>query len=222
MKQDLMKRPQVAIAVFLFLCSPAGGEESAVVGYCAGPPCCEYERSSCSQSDTQLLIARSRIVSGSMEFCSKLLNSQWKYLPLSVDHTVTKAEAGDYLSLRGASTAIAPKAGHFDIDNDGQTENLAWLSAYSGAGSGCDVEMFVELNRERSHITNSALSALLSNNSCETYHRAFRFDDRTYIENRRTVEFDGIDFMFPSVLTEIFILEGGVKHSVCTFALDLP
>jgi len=153
------------------------------VGICAGPPCCTYERPSCSASDTQSLIASNRVVKGNTEFCTRLMKSQWHYLPLTLDHTVKEDEAQEFLSLRGASTDIWPQAGYFDINNDGKPEYLAWLTAYSGAGQGCDIETYVEMNSERSHLLNSPLTTLLSSNECETYQRAFQFENKIYIEN---------------------------------------
>jgi hypothetical protein len=214
----LMKKSYIAV-VLSFVAATAASEEPASVGFCASSPCCRYEASSCSEGNTSALIARSRIASGQEQFCAKLRSSQWTYLPLNVDHEVTREEANEYFPLRGAQTEIAPKAGHFDIDNDGKPEYLAWLSAYSGAGQGCDVEQFAELDQERAHIKRGALSDLLSYDSCSTYNRAFEYEGKTFIENRMTIRFDGIRDILPHVLTEVFILEGGARRSVCTFEL---
>jgi uncharacterized protein YecT (DUF1311 family) len=198
---------------------PFTPDSSGMVGYCAGPPCCSYERSSCSEADNQRLIERSRIVSGERTFCTRLMKSHWKYYPLSESHTVTEEEASDFLSLRGARTNIAEQAGSFDINNDGRVENLAWVTAYSGAGQGCNVEMYVEMNSDRTHLIPSALTKLLGYENCETYQRAFPFEGRTYIENRQTLKLEQMDFMFPDVLTEVFVIEGEKKRSVCNFSL---
>lgn len=218
----LMKRLFVAATFLLYVWGPARSQEPAEVGYCAGPPCCRYEGSRCSERDNRALIAMSRIVSGSKTFCSSLMNAHWSYLPLELDHTVTSQRANEYFSVRGASTEIAAKAGHFDINNDGNPEYLAWLSAYSGAGQGCDVEIYAELNKDRTDFERSTLSTLLGQHSCRDYHRAFRFENKTYIENRRIIEQESLDFMFPSVLTEVHLLEGQNRHTVCKFALNLP
>lgn len=60
---------------------------------------------------------------------------------------------------------------------------------------------------------------MLANNECGTYQRAFRFGGKTYIENRKTVRRGDLMFLLPAVLTEIYIVEGRKKRSVCTFDL---
>lgn len=204
------------------LSQSADSLDRAQVGYCSGPPCCQYETSSCSERDNRALIGMSRITKGPVPFCSKLMNSHWSYIPLLIDHTVSQEEAREYLPLGDGTTDIASKAGYFDINNDGKNEYLGWLQLYSGAGQGCDVEIFVELNSERSHIKNSTLSKLLSEQSCSDYNRAFRFEGKTYIENRMNIRLEGLDFMFPNILTEVFIIEGESRRSVCTFKLNVP
>jgi hypothetical protein len=143
------------------------------------------------EADNQRLIDKSRVVSGNKGFCTGLMNSHWRYLPLSESHTVTKDEASEFLALRGSGTDIDPHAGFFDINNDGKPEHLGRVSAYSGAGQGCDVEEFVEMNSERTHLVPSALTKLLEYKQCETYERAFLFDGKTYIENRRILSLNG-------------------------------
>ena len=192
----------------------------AKVGYCAGPPCCEYEHQSCSAHDNGTLIEMSHVVSGSPDFCTQLMKSHWNYIPLNIEHTVTEKEATQFLRLPGANTGIDKYAGYFDINNDGHPKYLARLSAYSGAGPGCDIEMFVELNHERTHLLRSDLSALLKSEiGCKNYPRAFRFENKTYIENRKSVKIESLDFMLPDVLSDIYIFEGGKRRSVCKFAL---
>jgi uncharacterized protein len=193
--------------------------QETAVGFCAGPPCCTYEHKSCSASDTRSLIASARIVTGDRKFCTKLMNSQWHYLPMNLDHTVKEEETEDFLSLRAASTDIWPEAGYFDINNDGKPEYLAWLTAYSGAGQGCDVEIYAELNSDRTHLLHSPLTELLGSNGCGTYQRAFRFEDKTYIENRRTIKRDSTDVMYPGVLTEVYMIKGNKMESICRFSV---
>lgn len=209
----------LAAALALSILSVAADEPSGPVGYCAGPPCCSYERSSCSASDNAALIAQSEIARGDKPFCATLMKSQWRYLPLDRAHTVSKEDAQDVLSLRGASTDIWPKAGYFDINNDGKPEYLIWVTAYSGAGQGCDIEMYAEADSSLSHIVHSPLTQLLADNRCETYQRAFRFAGKVYIENRRTVSRPDLNFGLPSILSEVYIIERLKRHSVCTFVL---
>jgi len=198
----------------------AARQEGAQVGYCKGPPCCQYEASSCSEYDNRTLIGMSHITSGPKALCTKIMNSHWSYIPLLIDHTVPQEEAKEYLPIGDRSASIAQKAGYFDINNDGKNEYLGWLQLYSGAGQGCDIEIFVELNSERTHLKNSSLSKLLSDYSCSDYNRAFRFEGKTYIENRRTIEQEDLNFGLPSILTEVFIIEGESKRVVCTFELN--
>lgn len=217
-----MKRRYIA-AIFLILASSnVTSEENGPVGYCSGPPCCQYQTSSCSEHDNRALISMSRITNGPMAFCSKLMNSQWSYIPLLLDHTISQKEASEYRLIRSGITSIASKAGYFDINNDGKKEYLGWLQVYSGAGQGCDVEVFVELSPDRAHLKRSTLSKLLSEHSCRSYNRAFKFGEKTYIENRRVIKLEALDFMLPSILTEVFIIEGESKRSVCTFQLNVP
>jgi hypothetical protein len=151
-----------------------------------------------------------------------MMKGRWSYIPMLIDHTVAREEVKEYLSTGDGSARISSSAGYFDINNDGKAEYLGWLQLYSGAGRGCDVEIFVELNPERTHLTSSTLSKLLSRHSCEDYNRAFAFEGKIYIENRKTIELEGLDFGLPSVLTEVFIIEGEARRSVCTFELYAP
>jgi hypothetical protein len=70
------------------------------------------------------------------------MKGRWNYMPLDRGHTVSSDEAKKFLELRGSSTDVWPKAGFFDINNDGKPEYLVWMSAASGAGEGCDIEMY--------------------------------------------------------------------------------
>ena len=204
----------LGIVVTAFADEPAGP-----VGYCAGPPCCNYQHQSCSASDNATLIAQSKIVKGDRKICTALMKGQWNYLPLDRGHTVSSDEAKKFLKLRGSSTDVWPKAGFFDINNDGKPEYLVWMAAASGAGEGCDIEMYAEVDSSLSHILDSPLTQLLGANQCATYQRAFRFKGKTYIENRRDIHSYGLMFSLPSILTEVFIIEGRNKRSVCTFDL---
>lgn len=204
---------------FFILMTAQGDELNPEVGFCSGPPCCSYETQACSVNDNEALITRSKIVSGSHEFCSKLMSSHWTYLPLDMEHTVPRTEAQKYLPLGDQTTRINPKAGYFDINNDGKAEYLGWIQLYSGAGSGCDVEVFVELNDQRDHIKHSVLSHLLNKHSCREFNRAFKFEGKTYIENRRRHKISGLDYSLPNLLSEVFVIEGESRRSVCTFKL---
>ncbi len=199
-------------------------EGGSLVGYCAGPPCCQYQSEGCSKADEGALIARSKVVSGPNEFCVEIMNSHWSYIPMELHHTVPREEAEKYLnSMVGhndGSGDIAPESGRFDINNDGKLENIGWLQLYSGAGQGCDVEVFVELNEDSSNIKKSHLSEILSANGCYVYNRAFNFNGKNYIENRRTTEGERLDHPLTTVLTEIFIIENNSRHSVCKYEMS--
>jgi hypothetical protein len=216
-----MARYQYLAALLLLRAWAAGATDidGTSVGYCAGPPSGSYEHKSCSVHDNAALLAASRVVGGDHKFCTTLLKSQWNYLPLDHDHTIPEENVQHFLSVRGANTHIERTIGYFDINNDGRPEYLAWLSAYSGSGQGCDIEMYVEVDNSRSRIKDSPLTRLLGDNPCETYQRAFRFKNKVYIENRRTVERSDLDFSLPDILTEVYIIEGQSKRSVCSFAL---
>jgi hypothetical protein len=195
-------------------------QNSGEVGYCAGPPCCTYEGTACSAEDNAALVYKSRIVDGQEAFCSKLMASRWTYLPLDHSHTVSQEEVQAYLRIRGGTPSMESNVGYFDINNDGKPEYLGWIQLYSGAGSGCDVEIFVELDDQRAHIRRSQLSSLLAATTCRDYNRAFVFDGRTYIENRKTVDAPYLHYSLPSVLTEVFIIEGHSRRSVCKYHLN--
>ncbi len=208
----------LATCIFWFAPTQSNG---AQVGYCAGPPLAQYEHASCSTHDNDALIAKSRVVSGSPNFCARLMKSHWSYFPLDLDQTVTRDEAQQFLSVGGALAVTDPNAGFFDINNDGHPEYLGRLQDYSGAGQGCDIEIFVEMNPERTHLQRSALSALLGTDTkCGNYPRPFRYENKTYIENRKIVKMRSLNFMLPNVLTEVYIFEGNKRRSVCTFALS--
>lgn len=178
------------------------------------------QRYAASPNFSRLLAATLALsAAGDKPFCSTLMKSQWNYLPLDRAHTVSKDDAQDVLSLRGASTDIWPMAGYFDINNDGKPEYLVWMTAYSGAGQGCDIEMYAETDSSLSHIVHSPLTQLLADNRCETYQRAFEFAHKIYLENRRTVSRPDLNFGLPSILTEVSIIEGIKRRSVCSFVL---
>ena len=193
-------------------------DSSGMVSYCSGGVSDDNIVRGCSVADNQRLIDESRVVSGDKGFCTRLMNSHWRYLPLAETHTVTKDEANEFLELRGADTDIDPHAGFFDINNDGKPEHLARITAYSGAGQGCDVEEYVEMNAERTHLVPSTLTKLLEYKKCETYERAFLFDGKTYIENRRILSLKEVPSILPNVLSEVWIIEGNKKRSVCNFS----
>ena len=194
-------------------------DDCDTVGYCSGGVGDDNIARACSVADNQRLIDESRVVSGDKGFCTRLMNSHWHYWPLAETHTVTEDEASEFLELRGSHTDIDPHAGFFDIDNDGKPEHLTRISSYSGAGQGCDVEEYVEMNAERTHLLPSTLTKLLEYKKCETYERAFLFDGKTYIENRRILSLKEVPSMLPLVLSEVWIIEGNKKRSVCNFSL---
>ena len=209
----------VAVLALGALVTASADEPGGPVGYCAGPPCCEYEHQSCSASDNAALIATSKIVNGDRKLCSSIMKSRWNYLPLDRDHSVTLDDVTKVFDLPAAYPTIWPKVGYFDIDNDGRPEYLAWISAFSTAGPGCDIQRYIEVDRTRSTIADSPLNKVLGDNKCGTYQRAFRFRGKTYIENRNISEHPELDFRLPNVLTEIYIIEGRKKRLVCAYAL---
>jgi hypothetical protein len=214
------------VALILLFCGSAHCQDTvSEVGYCSKAPCCEYEGVACSEHDNNALIANSRVVKGPKAFCSRLMRAHWHYIPLDLDHGVSREEASAYLGSIAAgrqdgSGKIWPAAGRFDINNDGKPEFLGWLQLYSGAGRGCDIEVYVELSKDRAHLKKSTLSLLLGKNSCRDYNRAFNFEGKTYIENRRTIEREGLNFSLPGILTEIIIIEGSSRRAVCTYTLE--
>jgi len=107
-------------------------------------------------------------------------------------------------------------AGYFDINNDGTPENIGWIKAYSGAGSGCDIERFVQLDPERTSIANTKLTALLGEAVCSDYHRAFRYKGKTYLENRRIKRLPS--YAYVDLLKQVIALEGDSRRVVCEYA----
>lgn len=212
------------ITILFFFSNSSLLHASNLHGFCEVGPCCSYDATEeCVANDKKFLIGKTKIISGSKDFCYRLMNSHWSYLPLDLEHSITRKESQEYLDLGDGSTTIYEKAGYFDINNDGEKEYIGWIQLHSGAGQGCDMEIFVELNEEKSHIKNSKLSDILKmyNSqglpSCREYNRAFEFEGKTYIENRRTFEVENLDFMFPSTLSQVYIINENSRNTVCEF-----
>lgn len=185
--------------------------------YCMHGPVGEYiKKSRCTPEETDYVVSRTRVVRGDQDFCSALLTSEYTLIDLDLPHSVSEEDATNYLNLRGATTEVYPMAGHFDINNDGKPENIGWLKAYSGAGSGCDVERFVQLDSKRARIANTKLTALLGATTCSDYYRAFRYQGKIYLENRRIKRLPS--YAFVDLLKEVIALEGGTRRVVCRYA----
>ncbi len=196
--------------------TPKATPEQLRTRYCMVGPVGDYiKKRVCTSEETNYVIAHTRIVQGDQKFCRKLLTEEYTLLDLDLDHSVSEEDATKYLDLRGATTEVYPLAGRFDINNDGKPENIGWIKAYSGAGSGCDIERFVQLDSERARILNTKLTALLGITSCSSYHRAFRHQGRTYLENRRIAR---LPSAYVDLLKEVIALDGNTRSLVCRYA----
>jgi hypothetical protein len=181
-----------------------------------GPVGDYIKKKPCTAEEAEYVAARTRVVQGDQVYCRALLTTEYTLIDLHLPHSVSAEEAKTYLDLRGAETEIYPLAGYFDINNDGKPENIGWLKAYSGAGSGCGIERFVQLDSKRAHIANTKLTALLGVNTCRDYYRAFQFQGRTYLENRRIKRLP--TYAFVDLLKDVVELDGYTRRSVCRFA----
>jgi len=160
------------------------------------------------------VVARTRVIHGDPSFCNTLLRAKYTLIDLDLPHTILEDDANKYLSLGGASTEVYPLAGNFDINNDGERENIGWIKAYSPAGRGCDIERFVQLDAKRAHIANTKLTEMLGA-TCSSYYRAFRFEGRTYLENRRFEP-----YYYTNILKEVVALDGDKRRVVCEYAYN--
>lgn len=183
--------------------------------YCMHGPVGEYIKVPCTTEETKYVLARTRVAKGDQTFCRSLLTKEYTLIDLYLPHSISADEAKTYLNLRGGDTEIYPYAGFFDINNDGKPENIGWIKAYSGAGGGCDVERFVELDSERAHIADTKLTALLGEHNCRNYYRAFRYQGKTYLENRQIKRLP--TYAFVDMLKEVLELNGSIRRSVCLF-----
>jgi len=183
--------------------------------HCMHGPVGEYIKEPCTVEETKYVLARTRVANGDQTFCRTLLTAEYTLIDLYLPHSILVDEAKAYLSLRGGDTEIYPFAGFFDVNNDGKPESIGWIKAYSGAGSGCDVERFVELDSERAHIVDTKLTALLGEHNCRDYYRAFRYQGKTYIENRQIRRLP--TYAFVDMLKEVLELNRSTRRSVCLF-----
>ena len=214
--------PLLITILFFFSNSPLL-HASNIHGFCKQGRGGLYDtKEECSKSDQQFLINKTKITSGPKEFCSRLMNSYWSYLPLDLGHSIARKESQEYLDLGDGSATIYEKAGYFDINNDGKKEYIGWIQLHSGAGQGCDMEIFAELNEEKTHIKNSKLSGILkmynshSFPSCREYNRAFEFEGKTYIENRRTFDIENFEY-YAETLSKVYLVNKNSLKTICEF-----
>ena len=184
-------------------------------GYCMQGAVGQYIQESCPAGETKNAVSRTKVTMGNQAFCRALLASEYTLIDLSLPHSISADEAGTHLQLRAAVTEIYEHAGYFDINNDGKPENIGWIKAYSGAGSGCGVEQYVQLDQKRAHIADTTLTATLSEHNCSDYYRAVRYQGKTYLVNHRTVHIPSYGYV--GLLTEVLILNGNKRRSVCRF-----
>lgn len=180
-----------------------------------------YYLKECSSKDSNTIKAISTLVSGAKELCNDFMFSYGPLTSLDLEHSVQRQEAQKYIPIGDRTTRIYPKAGYFDINNDGVNEYIGWLQLHSGAGRGCDIEIFAELDDQLSHIKNSTTSELLRDFSCGKSHRAFEFKGKTYIETRRYLAPFGKYSRVYKTLYEVYVIEGDTKNPVCSFATRL-
>lgn len=186
-------------------------------GYCMGGPVSEYIKKPCTKEDTEYVLARTKVVKGDKKFCSSLLTAEFTLFDLYLPHSVSEEEVKTHLQIPGGEASIYRLAGRFDINNDGKPENIGWIAVYSGAGSGCDIQRFVELDSKRAHIMKSDLTSLLAGeSSCRDYYRAFRHRGKTYLENRQTRRLP--HHAYVNLLKDVVELRGNERRNVCQFA----
>jgi len=187
-------------------------------GYCMQGAVGQYIQESCPAGETKKAISRTKVTMGNQTFCRALLASEYTLIDLSLPHSISADEASTHLNLRAATTEIYEYAGYFDINNDGNPENIGWIKAYSGAGSGCDVEQYVQLDQKRAHIADTTLTTTLSEHNCRDYYRAVRYQGNTYLVNHRTVHIPSYGFV--GLLKEVLFLKGNTRRSVCRFTYN--
>ncbi|MEW5769300.1 MAG: hypothetical protein AB1831_02940 [Pseudomonadota bacterium] len=173
----------------------------------------------CSK-DLIATLSKSVLIKGkNKSFCRALLLERFDYIKFDIDHTVGHEEANAYInnSIRGDGSGRAEdKCALFDIDNDGTVEYVLPLKLWSGAGQGCDREYFAVLAENRSHIMEGAhLNELLDINSCSLYLKPFRYSGKTYLENRKTIYFEGPGYV--DLLTNVYLIDHFNRETLCTY-----
>jgi hypothetical protein len=182
--------------------------------YCMLGPSGDYIQKPCTKEDTEYAVARTRVARGDKKVCGSFLTAEYTLLDLYLPHSVPGHEARTYLQRPGGDSALYPYAGHLDINNDGKREYIGWLTMYSSAGRGCDVQQFVQLDASRTHIARTALTTLLAENTCGDYYRAFRYQGKTYLEIRRIERLHSYSV---SLLKYVVELKGDLRRYVCVF-----
>jgi uncharacterized protein len=172
----------------------------------------------CARPSNDHILNAVQVLNGNRAFCEQYLHAQYESINLSLPHSVTQTEAREYVhSLVGrgdGSGDVHPRAARIDLNNDGVPERVTWISMYSGAGRGCDVEFYVELDRA-GKIKRDGISPLLKPTQCGDRFRAINYGGKAYLEKRTlATSVEG----YVDVTQELIAVERRRSRSVCKFA----
>jgi len=211
-----MQRAIVLMAsVMLYAVSWAADNPQPLAQYCmvGGGT---HDMRPCAQPSNEHIVNATQVVKGDVNFCSRYLRDQYQGINLSLQHSVTQMEAREYVrSIVGGdgSGDVHPSAAVIDLNNDGVPERVTWISMYSGAGRGCDVEFYVEIDGT-GKLRNGGLSSVLKPSRCGDRFRAIRYQGIVYLEKRTKAEsVEG----YVDVTEELRRIQQGRSRLVCKF-----
>jgi hypothetical protein len=211
--------PQAALRAFCFLIWTTG---SVTAGWAEPGDRVEFCMANwsepCRAGLSASLLARLTVKQGNRQFCERLKRGKWQYVKHDVPHFVPPEEARKYLTSVAAtgrtdrSGRFSEMAAYVDINNDGTQEYVVLGTLYSGAASGCDVEIYVPLDETRTKIQYGPLASVLSQNDCRTLQRAINYEGKVYLETRSFYE-------DVSILHKIVSVVGNSTRLACEFRL---
>jgi hypothetical protein len=161
-------------------------------------------------------------VQGSAPFCRELLNTTFEYVDFNLPHGLSDKDLGRVLDR--SLLEVGSHAGRADFNNDGKTEILLPVTARAWNSRTCDIPLFVEVNSTLTQFMRGPLDKLLApSDSCPAVFAPFRHKSTTYFETRRRFSacpYYNSCFGF-DLLTEVHLVDGLTRKTVCTFSYAL-